>query len=339
MKILVAEDDLVSRRRLEADLRSWNYEVVLAVDGSEACRALQGEHAPRLAVLDWMMPGMDGVTVCQELREIEDGPYVYILMLTAKDRKEDIAEGLDAGADDFLTKPYDALELRARLRAGRRILTLQEGLLSARDALRFQITLDPLTGLLNRAIILAALKAELVRAERQGIPLAVFKADLDHFSRINDTYGNLAGDSVLRETAQRFRSVGRLYDSMARYAGEEFVIMAPGCDASAAAQIGERLRASMSGQPMDLSEGMIQVTVSIGVVALAGEKGISPETVLRATDVALSRAKVQGRNRVEMARIEEVLDMAWVKSQGQVSRLRSPSGSYSGTRQIRGQRA
>ena len=197
MKILIAEDDLVSRRRLEANLKSWNYEVVIAVDGNEAYRTLQGDDTPRLAVLDWMMPGIDGVSVCQEVRKVRDAPYIYIVMLTAKDRKEDIAEALDAGADDFLTKPYDALELRARLRAGRRILALQEGLLSARDALRSQITLDPLTGLLNRTAILAAMKAELIRSEREAIPIAAFKADLDHLSRINEAYGNLSQMTIL----------------------------------------------------------------------------------------------------------------------------------------------
>jgi two-component system cell cycle response regulator len=332
MKILIAEDDPVSRRMLETNLRSWNYEVVSVVDGNEAWQVLQGSEAPRLAILDWMMPGMNGVRVCQEVRKSKENPYVYILMLTTNEAKDDAAAGLDAGADDFFTKPYDPLELRARLRAGRRILALQEGLEAARDALRFQITLDPLTGLMNRIAILAAIKAELDRSERSSAPLAVFKADPDHFSRVNQSSGNLAGDAVLRETAKRILSVGRIYDSVARYGGEEFVIMAPGCDPAAAVQLGERIRASVSGRPMDLSEGLIQVTLSVGVVNVAGEKGISAESVISATEAGLGRAKERGRNRVELAHIEEVLDMAWVKSQGQVARLRSQDGSRTGVR-------
>jgi two-component system cell cycle response regulator len=339
MKILIAEDDLVSRRMLEANLQSWNYEVVVVVDGDEAWQALQGTEAPRLAILDWMMPGMDGVKVCEEVRKAKGNPYIYILMLTTKNAKEDVAKGLESGADDFLTKPYDALELRARLRAGRRILALQEGLLTARDALRAQITLDPLTSLMNRTAILAALKAELERSERACSSLAVFKTDLDHFSRINQMYGNIAGDAVLRETAQRISSVCRIYDSVARYGGEEFVIIAPGCDPAAAVQLGERIRASISDRPMDLSEGMVQLTLSVGVVNIAGERGISPESIISATEAGLARAKERGRNRVELAHIEEVLDMAWVKSQGQVSRLRSQDGSRPAIRRFHMPRA
>jgi two-component system cell cycle response regulator len=322
MKILIADDDVVSRRRLEANLLSWDYDVVQASDGDEAWRALQGEQAPRLAILDWMMPGMDGLKVCEEVRKLKGDPYIYILILTAKGRKEDVIRGLDAGADDYLTKPYDAHELQARLRAGRRILALQEALLSARDALRFQATLDPLTGLWNRASIVATLKRELVRAEREGASLAVFMADLDDFNRVNETYGYLAGDSALREAAQRIRSVTRLYDAAGRYEGEEFIIIGPGCDNSEAATQAERIRASISDTPVDLSEGIIQLTISVGAASISGETGANPNSLIRAAATALDRAKEQGGNRIELALPEEVQELVPAKPKG--ARARRP---------------
>jgi two-component system cell cycle response regulator len=319
MKILIAEDDLVSRRRLEANLHTWGYDVVVAVDGDKAWHALRAEEAPRLAILDWMMPGMDGIKICEEVRKLKREPYVYILMLTARDRKEDVVQGLEAGADDYLTKPYDAHELKARLRAGRRILALQEALLSARDALRFQATLDPLTGLWNRTATLSALKRELVRGERQGASLAVLMADLDHFSRVNETYGHMAGDSVLRETAQRIRSVSRLYDTVGRWGGEEFFIIAPGCDRVEATKQAERIRDSISGKDVDLSEGMIRLTLSVSVVTTDDKKGLDSKSLIGAAEVALSRAKEMGRNRVEMATTDEIQSMVSARPQGQVA--------------------
>jgi two-component system cell cycle response regulator len=323
MKILIAEDDAVTRRRLESNLLNWDYEVLVAKDGDEAWRALQGEDAPRLAILDWMMPGMDGIKVCEEARKLKGEPYIYILILTAKGRKVDIIQGLDAGADDYLIKPYDAHELKARLRAGRRILALQEALLSARDALRFQATLDPLTGLWNRNAILATLKRELLRAERQGSALAIFMADFDGFNQVNETYGYLAGDSVLREAADRIRSVSRLYDAVGRYGGEEFIIIAPGCEISEAVTQAERIRASISDKAVDQSEGMIYLTLSVGAVAIDREHAITdPNLLIRASVTALSRAKELGANRVELARAEDVQGLASAKLLGANARRR-----------------
>jgi len=301
MKILIAEDDAVSRRKLTAYLEKWEYDVEAVADGNEAWAALEGDDSPRMAILDWVMPGKDGIEICQELRKEKGVPYVYIIMLTARDQKDDIVRGLDAGADDYVTKPYDPLELRARLRAGRRILALQEALLSARDALRFQVTLDPLTGVWNRAAILATLRRELARAEREKSALAVFMADLDHFRRVNESYGHSVGDSVLRETAQRFRSASRLYDSIARYGGEQFLIVAPGCPPAEAVKQAERLRASIGGKAFDLAEGLIQLTLSVGVATTSPKEGLDLNAVVYAADAALSRAKVAGRDRLELA--------------------------------------
>ncbi len=299
MRILVAEDDPISRHLLEAFLVKWGYEVIVAADGVEARRVLQHDNAPNLALLDWMMPGTDGVEICREVRKRAAEPYTYILLVTAKGQKQDILEGLEAGADDYLAKPFDPQELRARLRVGRRILELQEQLIQAREELRAQATHDPLTGLWNRTAILETLQRELDRAERQRTPVAVFMADLDHFKQINDTYGHLAGDAVLREVSRRMRTTIRSYDAIGRYGGEEFLIVTPGCDVTTALKLAERVRSCVSREPIDVAGGTFPATLSLGVAA-SSEAGDADQLV-RDADAALYRAKNAGRNRVELA--------------------------------------
>lgn len=299
MRILVAEDDPVSRYLLEAFLVKWGYEVIVAADGVEAWQALQHDNAPQLALLDWMMPGMDGVEICRRVRKRAAEPYTYILLVTAKGQKQDILEGLEAGADDYLTKPFDPQELRARLRVGRRILELQEQLIQAREELRAQATHDPLTGLWNRAAILETLQRELARAERQRTPVAIIMADVDHFKQINDAYGHLAGDAVLGEVSQRMRAAIRSYDAIGRYGGEEFLIVTSGCDVTIALKLAERVRSCVSREPINIAGGTFPATLSLGVAA-SSEAGDADQLV-RAADAALYRAKNSGRNRVELA--------------------------------------
>ena len=189
MKILAGDDNPVFQSMLRTMLSKWGYEVTVARDGVEAWQALQSENSPRLAILDWMMPGMDGVEVCRRIRAAGREPYTYILLLTGRKNAQDLVEGMDSGADDYLTKPFNAHELRVRLRAGRRILDLQEELLEAREALREQATHDSLTGLLNRGSILETLSNELSRAGRESQAVSLLMVDLDRFKLINDTYG------------------------------------------------------------------------------------------------------------------------------------------------------
>jgi len=300
MKVLIAEDDKVSRRVLESTLVKWGYEVVACADGSEAWQVLQGEDAPQLVVLDWMMPGMDGVQLCQEIRKRSEAPYVYILLLTAKSQREDIIVGLEAGADDYLTKPFDSHELKVRLRTGSRILDLQAELISARDSLRFQATHDLLTGLWNRAAILDILNRELARNRRSGSQLGVIMVDVDHFKIINDTYGHLAGDVVLREIARRMRVSMRSYDEIGRYGGEEFLVVAPGCTAPDTLKLAERLRNCLGGEAIALSGRTIQVAGSLGVASSREGQEADEDWLLRAADAALYLAKQRGRNRVEL---------------------------------------
>ena len=304
MKILIADDSIVSRHLLEATLRKWGYEVVVACDGAEALESLQQDEAPTLAILDWMMPGLTGLEVCRRIRQKAREPYTYILLLTSKSQKEDLIEGMEAGADDYVTKPFDQHELQVRLRAGTRLVDLQAELLSAREALREQATKDSLTHLWNRSSILENLSRELSRAEREKGPVGVVMVDLDHFKLVNDNYGHLAGDAVLCETARRMQNAMRPYDSIGRYGGEEFLILLPGCDEQTSFHQAERLRKQLSQASMSLNETSISVTASFGVTSALSGQAWTPEGLIRKADEALYLAKKLGRNRVEFLLFE-----------------------------------
>jgi diguanylate cyclase (GGDEF)-like protein len=299
MKVLIADDEPISRRLLEILLNKWGYDVTVASNGEEAWQLLQARDHPKIAILDWMMPGMDGIQVCQRIRQCENTSLTYVLLLTAKKEKEDMAGGFRAGADDYLTKPFAAPELRARLRAAGRILDLEEQLVSARQALGVETSHDPLTGLWNRSAIMEVLHRELHRSRRQTSCLALVMADLDHLNQINNTYGHLAGDAVLRETSRRMRKSIRVYDSMGRYSGGQFVIVSPACDKTGAISQAERLRSCTNQQPIETFEGMLPVTVSFGVAVGTDEK--QANLLISSVEAALAQAKQSGRDRVEVA--------------------------------------
>ncbi len=290
-KILVADDDPVSRRILKSFLTKWNYDVTVVADGTSALQVLDSEDTPRLAVLDWMMPGLEGVQICQLIRQRTDRPYVYVLLLTARGEKQDLLKGLALGADDYLTKPFDAQELQARLHVGTRILELQDKLVS-------QATHDSLTGFLNRKAIFDTLEKEVIRAVREANPLSIILADLDHFKSINDTHGHQAGDAVLQEAARRVLASIRTYDSVGRYGGEEFLIVTPGCSAAEAAALAERLRKRVGENAFNASGCLVVVTMSLGVAETSS--GQKAEELLRSADEALYAAKGGGRDRVEV---------------------------------------
>lgn len=302
-KVVIAEDDPVFRHVLQNWLKKWNYEVVAVDNGAEAWNILRQDDSPKLAILDWMMPGIDGVELCRKLRAQERKEYCYVLLLTAKDQKQDVVAGLDAGADDYLTKPFNLDELRARIRAGSRILDLQNALIKTQQAVQFEAAHDPLTGLWNRGAIMDLLGREAERQRRSDGSLGLVMADLDHFKEINDSHGHLAGDVVLKEASRRLVNAVRTYDFVGRYGGEEFLIIFPGCGPDALAAGGERLRHSIAGQPFNVGDVYISVTLSVGVVSaqLDGRQTSDYEQLLQAADAALYRAKAAGRNRVESA--------------------------------------
>lgn len=300
-RILIAEDDPVSRRMLQGFLSKWGYQVEAAADGLEALRILEGDCPPPLAVLDWMMPGLEGPEVCERVREHPDRPYIYILLLTARTQKGDLLRGLESGADDYLTKPFDAQELRARLHVGQRILDLQEGLILAREELRFRATHDALTSIPNRGVVLDAINRERSRQTREGGSFGIILLDLDHFKSVNDTYGHLIGDAVLKETARRITSCVRPYDTVGRYGGEEFLVVVPGSDGHGTLALAERIRKAIESEPVPADATPVRVTVSCGVAVSKGNKPLDSHALLHLADEALYRAKEKGRNCSELS--------------------------------------
>ncbi len=304
--ILLADDDPIFRRLLQSWLEKWKYSVTSVENGQDAWNILTEAQAPKMAVLDWMMPGIDGVELCRKLRERSSARYCYLILITAKDEKQDVIVGLEAGADDYLTKPFDVDELRARVRAGSRIVHLQDALLRATEKLQFEVAHDGLTGLWNRAAILDIVQRETARHFRSGEELGILMADVDHFKRTNDTYGHLAGDAVLREVANRMLSAMRSYDSVGRYGGEEFLIVVPGCGRDALLAGAERIRRSIADRPIACDAANIPTTVSLGAISAKPRKRyLDYEALLQFADAALYRAKANGRNRVEESELVE----------------------------------
>ncbi len=301
MRVLIAEDETVSRRILEAMLQKWGHEVVSACDGNAAWEALRAPDAPRMVILDWMMPGMDGIEVCRKVRQLETEVRPHIIMLTGRENKKDLVEGINAGADDYVTKPFDPDELRVRIQAGERIIQLQLELLAGREALRYQATHDALTGLLNRSAILQAAEREFLRSERTGQPVSLVLLDIDHFKDINDNYSHAVGDAVLVELAHRTVAKMRPYEDFGRLGGEEFLAVLSPCDWPGAGRMAERVRAAIADEEFQIEGMRIPVTASFGVAASTQLSKADPERLLKLADAALYRAKRNGRDRVELA--------------------------------------
>jgi len=306
MRILIADDDGVSRRILESFLSKWGYQVQVTTDGLQAFKALSVNDPPRLVILDWMMPGLDGLQVCRQVRERTDGQYFYIILLTARDKSEEIVEGLYAGADDYISKPFNAEELKVRLRAGERIIQLQKELMDAQEKLSLQASQDSPARPSNRAAIFETLQREASRASRLGGNLGVILGDLDNFKQINDTHGPQVANAVLQEAAKRMGAILRPYDSVGRYGGEEFLIVLPASDVYSTTSVARRLLTCLNAEPMQISGSNISVTGSFGVAANDKAQPIGWKTMISAADKALLRAKKNGRNRVEIADIQDV---------------------------------
>jgi len=301
MKILVAEDDALSRVLLQRTLQRAGYEVAAVEDGCQALAELSKEDPPRLALLDWIMPGRDGIEVCREVRRRKDHAYTYLILLSSRETKQDIVQGLESGADDYLTKTYDADELKARLRAGERILELEDHLVEARESMRFQATHDLLTSLWNRGVIVELVSREVVRARRENWCNAVMMCDIDHFKKVNDQNGHAAGDDVLREVARRLHASVRSYDMVGRYGGEEFLVVLNKCDPSSAVARAENLRNAVAAKPILLPAKSLTVTISVGVALTTDFPDRDTDDILHAADMALYAAKAAGRNCIRMA--------------------------------------
>jgi two-component system, cell cycle response regulator len=300
MQALVVDDSAVYRKLIGDHLRSWGFGVTLAETGSAAWEILQQADAPKLVLLDWVLPDLDGIELCQRIRKAgSSGSYVYVILLTSKEGHQNMLEAMQAGADDYLVKPFDDMELKARLLVGKRILELQEALVSARESMRHAATHDNLTGLMNRGEIVAMLTRELERARRDRKPVGVILGDIDHFKKVNDTFGHLFGDEALREIGRRLRAHLRVYDGVGRYGGEEFLLILPDCDLAAAMHRANDLREFIASTPVTYSGAETPITMSMGVAISHGDGQSEVEALLNQADAGLYRAKQKGRNRVE----------------------------------------
>jgi diguanylate cyclase (GGDEF)-like protein len=299
MKILIAEDDLTTRLTLAAALRQWGYEVQLAADGAQALEALRAPNGPRLALLDWMMPELDGVQVIEQFRaERQATDYAYFILLTSRDSKKEVAAGLAHGADDYIVKPFDPDELQGRLRAATRIMDLQRQLMELVHTLESMAKTDPLTGLFNRWALLEELRKTFVKDAVFSMPSLFIIADIDHFKRVNDSYGHDVGDVVLKEVGRRLRAAFRQIDIVCRIGGEEFLVVAPEVNADRAFETAERARLAVAASPIPINGGQtIPVTVSCGVCAANLAEISQIDAFTKHADQAMYLSKNNGRNR------------------------------------------
>ncbi len=298
--ILLAEDDPVTRMLMTRFLKKAGYEVDAVADGVEALDKMMKRYYPIL-VTDWEMPGMDGIGLCKAMRAMQLDGYVYALLLTARDAKEHIIAGLEAGADDYLVKPVHEPELIARLNAGRRVLALEHSLRAANQRNRILSITDALTGAYNRRYLMEQLPREVERCRRYAYPLSVVMCDVDHFKLINDDKGHAAGDDVLQQVVARMqRSIRSNSDWVSRYGGEEFLIVLPETDFKAGCFVAEKLRAIIGNEEFATRAGDFRVSASFGVAA-TGPQGpdmaLKVEGLIKAADQCLYRAKEDGRNR------------------------------------------
>ena len=301
MRVLIAEDDLTTRTILVGLLSKWGYDVTAVDDGIKAWDILSKDDAPTLALVDWVMPGMDGVDVIRKVRELHIENPPYVILLSSRDSKDDIVSGLETGANDYIKKPFDKDELVARIRSGKRMMDLQTRLLETQDTLEHLATHDALTGILNRRAILDQLGRELSRAKRgiQSGPVqspTIGYIDLDQFKEINDVFGHQAGDDVLLRVTETITHSLRQYDSFGRLGGDEFLVIVPNVDVETRKVIFARLLKEVGNILVPSANGDVHITLSIGVATASPEDSL--DHLLAIADGALYDAKDTGRNRL-----------------------------------------
>ena len=300
MRVLIADDDAFTRRLLGINLKAIGHEAVEAENGKRALELFQNESL-RLVITDWMMPVMDGPGLIREIRAANHPHYTYIILLTALTEKENIVAGLEAGADDYLIKPFHAKELRARVSIGERIIKLEENLRESQRQLEILAMRDGLTNLFNRRTIQEHAEAELNRARRSNTAIGVVLLDIDHFKSVNDQHGHHNGDLALLQVASLLTQSVRPYDWVGRWGGEEFLLVLPGAQLSGGGTIAERIRQAIAATPLELTTGeRISLQASLGVSSAPDNKNDYPslEQLVSQADEALYRAKREGRDRV-----------------------------------------
>ncbi len=308
MRVLIVESNPELSKSLYEALDGWGYQVTASDDPANAFGTIQRESPPSMVLIGSLADSTSVKQLCRSIREFGEKPYIYILLLAEKGKGEYILEFLEAGADDYLTRPYDELELKARLRAGKRILDLREELRRAQATIGYQAYHDPLTGLWNRGAIIDALQRELARVRREKAPVGLLMVSIDGLKDINDKYGHMAGDAAIRATARELRASLRPYDAIGRYGGEAFVIIVTGCDSRSSMKQAERFFETLKGRSVDISQwgkfvsgkdAALPILYSIGVISGTGEH--DSETLLKSLESALRKARGEGGNRIESA--------------------------------------
>jgi len=301
MRILIAEDQALQRRILEAGLRKAGYEADSQADGQAAWERFL-EAPARMVITDWTMPRLDGVDLIRRIRELDLDRHTYVILLTARDKKDDVVDGLSSGADDYLTKPFDHRELAARVAIGQRMISLEDRLLASQERLERLATYDGLTGLLNRQALLERADGEVHRTVRNGTPMGVVMLDVDHFKSVNDEHGHVQGDEVLLQVANALSEDVRPYDLVGRWGGEEFLLVLPGASLEEARQVAERVREGVSRATIKTPSGeTLQIQISAGVASSLPHSRANMDTLLLEADEALLIAKRSGRNQVRVA--------------------------------------
>ena len=297
MKLLIADDSNVVRMMLLGVTKHWGYDVILAENGEQAWQIMQQKDAPKLLLLDWEMPKMNGIEVCERVIAQNPENPAYILLLTSRTESEDIVEGLSKGASDYISKPFDSAELQVRLQVGKRMIEMQEKLNSTMLKLTVLASHDVLTGILNRRAIMQALNIEIQRIERQNKILVIGMCDIDNFKNVNDTYGHLVGDEVIKEVAKRMQLVLREYDVLGRYGGEEFLVITPTDHIDSGIIAFQRICHAVSSQPIKIDDLSLTVTISCGVTTYSSKSDKENISMLISrADQALYQAKDAGRN-------------------------------------------
>jgi two-component system cell cycle response regulator len=298
-KILIADNDAASNIPLKKLLFRWGFDIVTASDGADAWKMLKEENAPQMAILDWEIRNMDGPEICRRLRERERGgnQYTYVIMLTSRGEKRDVVAGMDAGADDYMVKPFDKEELRARLHAGERIIDSQAALLVANKRLLIMSRLDPLTGALSRNAILDDLDLAMYRAARENLQLSISLVDLDDLKQINERYGRHVGDQILQDSVRRINASLRRNDCFGRYGTDEFLVILLGIGMDKGMVVCNRIKKAISEKAFLVDSLSLMVTASQSLAVWDGKAGA--EDLLVSAERTLSETKINGANRLE----------------------------------------
>ena len=308
MRTLVADDDPIITAILSHTLARSGIEVTVAHDGDMAWQVLNGLHPPALAILDWMMPNLDGLELCRRIRSTPRLAGTYVILVTGRDSREDLVRGLEAGADDYMVKPLDVVELQARVGVGLRVATLQRNLTrtvtdlrATRDDLAHLANTDALTGVYSRRWWFDLAEKEFSRSRRYHRTFSLLIADLDWFKRINDTFGHDVGDRVLGQFGDMLRNTCRQSDVIGRLGGEEFAVLLPETTSEAAKLLATRITDACQSLVVDASAGDVRCSCSMGVTEVRPDDDVRLDSILTRADQAMYAAKRAGRNQWSFA--------------------------------------